>query len=1399
MKKNAKRFFAALLAAILAVSVLPAAVFADSQADLTVSTAAQLRKFAEDVNGGNPYEGKTVVLSADIDLDSVEWTPIGTSSNPFKGTFDGGYHIVSGLSITSGSEAGLFGFVSSGTIKNLVVRGSVEGSGSIAGIVGKLSNGRIENCRNEANVSGASAVGGVVGNVDGNTTVESCVNKGSVSGTTGYIGGVTGQHWRAGTVENCYNSGAVSGPASVGGVSGGHKAASPTLKNCLNTGIVTDTAAAQNNIGAVIGGCRGGSFSNCFYIKGTGTDTKAGAEEVETVSADRLGDAFENTDGGVALKWEKNVKEDIHAETFTERTELSAKLANCIKSAISSKKATAEVEGTLLGDPSYTAGASSTDTDWMALAMGRFGWQDSTGKYQHMYDDGTGYGDYLSAMKAYIEKTYTENSGILHRVKATEWHRAVVAVAALDGDPASFGTYNESPIDLVADGSYNCVVKRGPGAQGINGWIWGLIAMDAKLTPAPADAKYSRETFITEILKMQLADGVGGNEYGGWVLGGYGASSDIDITAMAIQALAPYYNDDTVYTYTNKATGKEVSKTVRQCVNEAFDRLSAMQNAAGGFTSWNTENVESIAQVVVALCSVGIDPAKDQRFVTESGKTLLDGMLRFRLPNGGFCHTLDTPWNSMANDQATYALVSYWRFENRMRALYDMRTELSSDTAAAVDAAEKAIGSAADPASSDYKSQLKAALAAFRTVDESERRYVRNYSSLAEAIELVGGKAALDTNDAYIVSISVTKAPIKTVYTEGEKFDPAGMIVTAAFSDGTTQEITNYKIAASGALTLSDSAVYITMGPLKASVTVTVNELMPWDGKGTEESPYIIDTAEKLAAFSERVNSGKSTVGQYFALGADIDLANVTWTPAGRTPNRRFMGTFDGMGHSINNINSKFSGLFCYTGSGATVKNVCIASGSIGASNLSFIGAVVGWSYGSNIINCENRVDIVCSGWSGGIVGTVREGGTSKITGCINKGSVTASDTTAGGIVGHLDAGSNNVTVSGCCNVGAVTARDGAGGIVGSIQGSHTVKNCYNSAKITMTGNPFHGYGAIAGRMSSDTEMLNCCYNSALTDRGIYSGSDTAIAKTEDEMKSAETLAFLGDGFKADRYALVNGGYPLTYWQKTDDADKIDNVLSLIDAIGTVTEDSADKINTARNAFDDLDEALRGYVSNLPVLEAAEEALRAIRTLAEARSAAVSRLESYKNKEDYRSEEQAALADMIEEGKAAIGAAKDTEEVAAALKAAKEKIDTLKTDSRLSIEEAAADVRKKISGIGKVTIDSKDAILGARSAYNALPDEAKELVDNYDVLEAAEKALAEIEAAAKSGDPDKDQSGGKKDEDAKTSSDNTDKSDSKNNPKTGDSLYITSIVLMAAVAMCTAVFAARKKDGKKAE
>ena len=471
MKFKSNRIIAVLLSVITIISAIPITVSAE-EADLKISTLSEFQQFAADVNNGNTYEGKTVVLNADIALggESSPWTPIGNETNRFKGTFNGENHVVSGLFISdsSGKNLGLFGYVENGAVESLTVKGSVYGSGNVAGIVGYLSEGNVINCGNNADVTGSSAVAGVVGYVGGASSVSGCYNSGSVTGTTGYIGGVTGQHWRAGSVENCYNTGVITGPATVGGVSGGHKAASPTLVNCYNAGMIIDSAGNSNNIGAVIGASRG-TNSGCYYIKGTGTDTKAGISETESLSASVLGDAFADGQGYPSLRWESSVCTDKPVRpAFTESTELSAQLAGYIKEAVASTKKHSDISGTLLGNDEYMSGASSTGTDWMALAMGRFGYYDS-GEYYYLIDDGTGYEDYLSAMQSYIEKTYSDNGGILHSAKATEWHRAVVTIAALGGNPVSFGTYNGSPINLIADGSYSNSLKAGPGTQGING------------------------------------------------------------------------------------------------------------------------------------------------------------------------------------------------------------------------------------------------------------------------------------------------------------------------------------------------------------------------------------------------------------------------------------------------------------------------------------------------------------------------------------------------------------------------------------------------------------------------------------------------------------------------------------------------------------------------------------------------------------------------------------------------------------------------------------------------------------------------------------------------------------------------------------------------------------------
>ena len=185
MKKMTKRFLSVILAALTVVTIIPVSAFAADDA-LTVSSADELRQLSEAVAGGDSYAGKTVVLTADIDLggESSPWSPIGSSSASFAGTFDGGHHVVSGLYIASGSSVGLFGDVYGGDIRGLTVRGEVSGSSNVAGIVGKLTAGTVTECGNEASVSGSMIVGGVVGSQNATSTDSRRNNSRALSGTT---------------------------------------------------------------------------------------------------------------------------------------------------------------------------------------------------------------------------------------------------------------------------------------------------------------------------------------------------------------------------------------------------------------------------------------------------------------------------------------------------------------------------------------------------------------------------------------------------------------------------------------------------------------------------------------------------------------------------------------------------------------------------------------------------------------------------------------------------------------------------------------------------------------------------------------------------------------------------------------------------------------------------------------------------------------------------------------------------------------------------------------------------------------------------------------------------------------------------------------------------------------
>lgn len=360
----------------------------------------------------------------------------------------------------------------------------------------------------------------------------------------------------------------------------------------------------------------------------------------------------------------------------TNETEIN-KINEIIQNAINARKEYEEIgEGeSLLASEGFLDAPCSTGTNWMAMAIGR--WGHIEGADYKLYEDSTeGANAYLEALEKYVEEAYASN-GTLSTNKATEFHKAILAIAALGGDPTSFGQYNGQPINLVADGTYN---NPNPGRQGINAWVYGLLAMDVKSYEVPDDAAFNRDTFIKNILMNQLASTKnpgqnGETNYGGWTF--WGSNADADLTGMAIQALAPYYNDDTIYSYTNSKTGEEITATVKDMVDMAINELGQMQMDDGGYSSWGTANVESTAQVVTALTALKINPMTDERFV-KNGNTLLDGIMLFATDNGGFAHTISASgnnFNSMANDQIVYSLVSYYRYLTGMNTLFNMSGE----------------------------------------------------------------------------------------------------------------------------------------------------------------------------------------------------------------------------------------------------------------------------------------------------------------------------------------------------------------------------------------------------------------------------------------------------------------------------------------------------------------------------------------------------------------------------------------------------------------------------------------------------------------------------------------------------------------------------------------------------
>ena len=254
----------------------------------------------------------------------------------------------------------------------------------------------------------------------------------------------------------------------------------------------------------------------------------------------------------------------------------------------------------------------ATGSDWSAFALAR--WDQAAAQ------------EWLDAYHAATQARVTACNGVLHDRKYTEYSRLVLALTALGSDPRDVAGYDL----LLPLADFDRVVF-----QGVNGAITALLALDSGSYQIPdhpsVTTQATRELYLEHILASQLPGG-------GWALSG--EEAEIDLTSMALQALASYRDRE----------------DVAQAIDKGLVILSQRQNDRGGYTAYKVDSCEAVSQTIIALATLGI-PMDDPRFVKD-GRTLLDALLAFRQADGGFAHLLDGKTDRLATEQALLALTA---------------------------------------------------------------------------------------------------------------------------------------------------------------------------------------------------------------------------------------------------------------------------------------------------------------------------------------------------------------------------------------------------------------------------------------------------------------------------------------------------------------------------------------------------------------------------------------------------------------------------------------------------------------------------------------------------------------------------------------------------------------------
>ena len=308
----------------------------------------------------------------------------------------------------------------------------------------------------------------------------------------------------------------------------------------------------------------------------------------------------------------------------------------------------------------------------------------------------------------YYESVVKQLNTSSTNMRVTDLARVALALEAMGKNPTDVGGFN------VLEAIYN---HKDMMTDSSNCPIFGLLALDGRNYEIPKDAKWSRKNLVEQILKFQKASG------------GFGLSLDndttgIDMTGMALQALAPYY-DNSAY--------PEVKPAVDKALKHFKDNITI--NA--GFLDMGSENSCTTAQVLTAVSALNIDPTVKENGFVQNGNNMISNLHTYK-KDAGFAWQATMQGQEMATQQVTYALVAYQRMAEGQTRLYDF-TDVPEEKPSVDPEDEKAAKAVEDQINAigkvtlESKKAIEEARAAYNKLSENQKKLVNNIEILTKA------------------------------------------------------------------------------------------------------------------------------------------------------------------------------------------------------------------------------------------------------------------------------------------------------------------------------------------------------------------------------------------------------------------------------------------------------------------------------------------------------------------------------------------------------------------------------------------------------------------------------------------------------------------------------------------